>query len=319
MAPLPKPVPSTLRAIQDELESGHDDWESVGVPAGNVGVECDRAIWLAFRRASVPETIDWRKRRIFERGNIEEDRLLDLLRSIGCEVTDQQQRVRGVGGHLRGKIDGRAYGLPEAPKTEHLIECKSAKDEYFQELRKKGVKLAKPDHYATFQFYMWGLGLTRVMYMCSNKNDEDLHLERVEYDVDFAIRAVARIERIVNMPEPPSRMCTKRDDFRGRFCRQAEVCWGEAFPRAHCRTCIHSTPLMDGRAGWDCARWSKPLDLKEQDTGCPAQLFIPALLSAYEQVDCDEDAETITYKHKVTGQLWTDGANDNKDNNRVAA
>ena len=319
MAPLPKPRASTLRAIQRALEEGHGDWESVGVPAGNIGWECDRQIWLAFRRASVPEFIDWRKRRIFERGNIEEERLLDLLRLIGCEVTGQQERVRAAGGHLRGKIDGRAYGLPEAPKTEHLIECKSSKDDKFQELKKKGVKVAQPHHYATFQFYMHRLGLTRVMYMCTGKNDEDLHLERVEYDAEFAIQAVARIERIINMPTPPSRLCSKRDDFRGRFCRQAEVCWGEIMPRAHCRTCIHATPLMDGNAGWDCARWSKPISLAEQDAGCPAQLFIPELLPAYEQIDVSEENETITYRHRTTGQLWIDGAAPTTDATNAAA
>ncbi|RWX40806.1 oxidoreductase [Rhizobium leguminosarum] len=307
MPPIPKPTPSTQRAIQDALESGHDEWESVGVPAGDIGVECDRAIWLAFRRASIPEHIDWRKRRIFERGNIEEERLLDLLRLIGCEVWGQQDRVRAVGGHLRGKIDGRVLGLIEAPKKEHVFECKSAKEEYFKPVKKNGVKVGMPKHYATFQFYMYGLGLDRVYYMMSNKNDEDLHLERVPYDPEFAMRQVARIERIINMPEPPSRMCTKRDDFRGVLCRQAAVCWGEVRARSHCRTCIHSSPLMDGNAGWDCARWSKPLSLDEQDAGCPAMLYIPALMIGYEQIDCDEEAETITYR-SPTGDIYVDGA-----------
>jgi hypothetical protein len=306
MAPLPRPTPSTLRAIQKALEEGHDDWESVGVPAGDIGLECDRQIWLAFRRASVPEEITWRKRRIFERGNIEEERLLDLLRMIGCQVWGEQDRVRAVGGHLRGKIDGRALGIIEAPKTEHIIECKSAKDSVFQKVKKEGVKAGKPEHYATFQFYMFGLGVDRVQYMMSGKDDEDLHLERVNYDVDFALRAVARIERIVNMPEPPSRLCSKRDDFRGMFCRQAEVCWQEAWPRAHCRTCLHSSPIMDGNAGWDCARWSKPLTLQEQDEGCAAHLYIPALVpGTLEEVD--EENETIRYTLR-NGKQWTDGA-----------
>lgn len=309
MAPIPKPTPSTLRAIQRALEDAEEQWESVGVPAGDIGVECDRAIWLAFRRASVPEEITWQKRRIFERGNLEEDRLLDLLRLIGCEVTDQQQKVRAAGNHLRGKIDGRAFGLAEAPKTEHLIECKSAKDEYFKELLKKGVKVAKPDHYATFQFYMHGLGLTRVLYMCSNKNDEQLHIERIEYDASFAIRLVARIERIIAMDEPPPRLCAKRDDFRGLLCRQAEVCWGEARTRVHCRTCIHATPLMDGDAAWDCSRWSKPLSLDEQAEGCPAHLTIPALMVGYEKIAVDAEAETITYK-TPSGRIWVDGGNE---------
>jgi hypothetical protein len=313
MAPIPKPTPSTSRAIHAALEAGHEDWESVGVPAGDIGVECDRAIWLAFRRCSKQEDIDWRKRRIFERGNIEEDRLLDLLRLIGCEVWGQQDKVRACGGHLRGKIDGRVLGLREAPKTEHVVECKSMKDEIYKKLKKEGcVRLGKPDHYATFQFYMYGLGLTRVAYIASNKNDEDFHFERVEYDADFAIRQVARIESIIKSPEPPSRLCNKRDDFRGMFCRQAEVCWGEIRPRVHCRTCLHSTPLMDGDAGWDCARWAKPLSLAEQAEGCETHLTIPGLLVGYEQVDVDEEAETITYK-TPGGKVWVDGAKRTKE------
>lgn len=307
MVAIPRPESSTLRKIQQALVEGHDDWESVGISAGDIGMECDRALWLTFRRASKPEEITWQKRRIFERGNIEEERLLDLLRLIGCEVTGQQERVRAAGGHLRGKIDGRTYGLPEAPKTEHLIECKSAKDDSFKKL-KDGVKVGNPGHYATFQFYMHCLGLTRVLYMCSNKDNELLHIERVEYDAEFALRAIARVERLVNTDEPPSRLCTKRDDFRGLFCRQAEVCWGELKPRAHCRTCIHSTPLLDGNAGWDCARWSKPLSLEEQDAGCPAHLYVPSMLAAYEQIDADEESEKVTYRHKVTGAVWVDGA-----------
>lgn len=306
MAPLPKPTSSTLRAIQRALVEGRDDWESVGVPAGDIGVECDRAVWLAFRRTSQLEEIDWRKRRIFERGEIEEERLLDLIRLIGCEVWGQQDKVRAAGGHLRGKIDGRTIGLPEAAKTEHVVECKSAKQEVFREVKKKGVKEGKPEHYATFQFYMHGLGIDRVLYMMSNKNDEDLHLERVNYDPVFAMRAVARVERIIQMSEPPSRLCSKRDDFRGQFCRQQEVCWGELRARSHCRTCLHSTPLLDGNAGWDCSRWSKPLSLDEQDQGCPAHLYIPSVLVGYEQIDVDEAAEVITYR-KPDGTLWKDG------------
>ena len=306
MAPIPPMQLATLTAMQRALESGDDDWESVGVPAGDVGVECDRALWLAFRRTSAPETIDWRKRRIFERGQIEEERLLDLLRAIDCEVYGQQDRVRAAGGHLRGKIDGLVMGLPDAPKTEHIVECKSMKDSVFVEVHRHGVRKAKPEHWATFQFYLYAKGLTRVLYMASNKDTEDLHLERVEYDPDWAIRAVARIERVIQMPEPPTRLCSKRDDFRGMFCRQAAVCWGEAWPRVHCRTCLFSTPEMHGNAAWSCARWAKPLSMDEQAEGCEAHLFVPALVPGGEQIDADDDLGTVTYR-MADGSVWVDG------------
>lgn len=312
MTPIPKPQLLTLTKIQAALEADNDDWESVGVPAGEIGTECDRAVWLAFRRTSIPEQIAWRKRRIFERGNIEEERLLDLLSLIGCEVTEQQARVRGAGGHLRGKIDGQALGLPDAPVTEHVVECKSSKASDFKIMVRDKVKKANPKHYATIQFYLYKRGLTRCLYMMSCKDSEDLHLERVELDVEFAMRAEARIERIIAMDEPPGRLCTKRDDFRGMFCRQAAVCWGEAPARVHCRTCLHATPLMDGNAGWDCARWSKPLSLAEQDEGCPAHLYVPQLVVGAEQVDFDEEAETILYRWP-DGREWTDGAEEKRE------
>lgn len=310
MAPIPRPVPPTLRAIQAALED-KDDWESVGISAGDIGVECDRTIWLAFRRCSVPEKPDWKARRIFERGNIEEERLLDLLRLVGIEVWGEQDKVRACGGHLRGKIDGRALGLLEAPQTEHLVECKSSNDKGYKPVEKDGVKIGKPLHYATFQFYMHGLGLSRVLYLMSNKDNELIHYERVEYDAEFAIRLVARIERLINLPEPPARLCNDRDDFRGRFCRQAQVCWQDVWPRSHCRTCIHATPIMAGDAGWDCARWSKPLSLAEQAAGCQAHLFIPALIAG-EQIDADDELETVTYRLR-SGRIWVDGgANDDQ-------
>ncbi len=43
----------------------------------------------------------------------------------------------------------------------------------------------------------------------SNKNDEDVHFERVHYDAEFAIRLVARVERIINMPETASAVVQK--------------------------------------------------------------------------------------------------------------
>jgi hypothetical protein len=62
---------------------------------------------------------------------------------------------------------------------------------------------------------------------------------------------------------------------------------------------------MDGNAGWNCDRWSKPLSLNEQDAGCPTQLFIPALVPG-ELLDVDEENETIKYR-LANGEIWTDG------------
>ena len=100
------------------------------------------------------------------------------------------------------------------------------------------------------------------------------------------------------------------------FCKHHAVCHDGAWARVSCRTCLHSSPEMGGDANWSCARWSKPLGVDEQKAACPAHLYIPALVPG-EQVDCDEENETITYRLR-SGRMWTDGAND-KTNDKEAA
>jgi len=303
---IPKPISSTVKAIYAAYEATNEHYDSLGISVGLAATECDRSLWYIFRWCSDPERPDGQKVSIFRTGDMWEERLVADLEAIGCEVTGQQDRIRLVSGHVRGKRDGACIGLPEAPRTVHLCEFKSSNDKNFKDVVKNGCKKSKPLHYAQVQLGCHFFGLTRGLYLVVNKNTDERYAERIEYDAEYCIRLLARLERIISSDEPPSRLCSKRDDFRGIFCHQAAVCWGEEFPRATCRVCIHATPEMGGDGHWSCARFSKPLSFDEQKVGCPAMLYIPATVP-YEQVDVDEDAEQIIYR-KPDGSLWIDGA-----------
>src|SRR5690606_38864459 len=132
MAPIPKPQAHTVLAIYDAYKRANEHYDSLGLSVGELGHECDRALVYNLRWASPPEDIDGRKISIFRTGDMWEDRLVEDLAAIGVEVTAQQDRIRLVGGHVRGKIDGRGTGLPEAPKTEHLFEFKSSNAKGFR-------------------------------------------------------------------------------------------------------------------------------------------------------------------------------------------
>jgi hypothetical protein len=306
MAPIPTPESATVRAIYEAYEATNRHYDSLGISVGIAGTECDRALWFIFRWCAAPEAVDGRKVSIFRTGDMWEERLVDDLRAINVEVWGQQDRIRLVAGHVRGKCDGHALGVPEAPKTEHLCEFKSSNSKGFADLVKKGCKDSKPLHFAQCQLGMQAFGHDRALYLVVNKDTDERYAERIPYDADFTLRLLARLERIISSDEPPSRLCTKRDDFRGMFCRQAGVCWQEEMPRVTCRVCLHSTPEMGGDGHWSCARWAKPISTDEQKAACPAMLFIPALVPG-EQIEVDEAAETITYR-LANGELWTDGA-----------
>lgn len=306
MAPLPRPTPSTVRAIYAAYEAANNAWDSWGISVGEIGTECDRALWYGFRWASQPEEIDGRKLSIFRTGDRWEEVLVSDLERIGVDVYGQQDKIRLVDGFVRGKCDGKAMGVPEAPQTEHLCEFKSSNDKGFKEIVKHGCQKAKPLHWAQCQLGMHAFGLTRCLYYVVNKNDDSRYVERIHYDVEFCLRQLARAERIVFSDVPPSRISENPDFFGCRFCKHKAVCHEGEMPRVTCRTCLHFQPERGGDCHVSCARWSKPLSIDEQRAGCPAHLFLPDLIDG-EQIDVDEEAETITYR-MPSGQIWIDGA-----------
>lgn len=306
MAPLPQPESSTVRAIYAAYEAANEQWDSLGISVGEIGTECDRAIWLSFRWASQPEVLTGRKLSIFRTGDRWEEVLVADLEAIGCNVFGQQDRIRLLSGHVRGKRDGACLGLLEAPKTEHLLEFKSSNDANFKQIVKHGCKAAKPTHFGQVQIGMHFFGLKRAAYLVVNKNTDERYFERIEYDVEWCLRQLARLERIINASEPPSRISENPDFFGCAMCRHHAVCHEDAFPRVTCRVCLHATAEMGGDGHWSCARFSKPISFDEQKQACPAMLFIPAMVPG-ELLEVDEEAETIRYKMK-SGELWTDGA-----------
>lgn len=302
-------ISPTVLAIYAAYEAANEQWDSWGISVGEIGNPCDRALYYNLRWASAPEDIEGRKVSIFRTGDMWEERMVADLEAVGVEVWGQQERVRLAHGHVRGKIDGRALGLIEAPKTEHLMEFKSSNTKAFKLIKKDGCRKAKPLHFAQCQVGMHALGLTRAGYMVTNKDDDERYFERLEYDADYSIRALARAERVIFSSEPPAKLHedpTAKMAFECGWCRHKAVCHERAMPRVHCRSCLHSSPEQHGDGAWSCGRFTKPLSIDEQREGCGAHLFVPALVP-WQQIDFDKEAETVTYR-MPDGELFVDGA-----------
>lgn len=314
-----RPIEShTLGAIYKAYEKDHEQFDSIGLSIGQMGDECERKLWLGFRWAHEPESLDGKKIRLFDTGHREEARLLEDLKRAGITVTqgedDGQIKVRALGGHLRGKLDGEATGVPEAPKAEHVVECKTANDKTFKQIavgvtsRKdgsvsKGVKAQKPSHYAQVQTYMHLRGKKRCLYLLVSKNTDEIYVERIEYDAAYALALMAKAERVISANRAPSKISDDPSKYPCIMCPAASVCHGEAFGRNNCRTCIHATPHMNGDAGWNCERFGKNLSIDEQRAGCPAHLYLPELVPG-EQIDAGDD--WVAYK-MADGSIWRDG------------
>lgn len=315
MAELEEVTPPSVRAIWAAREAKHDPWDTMRIGAGVAGDDCDRKLWYAFRWTHPIYRHEGRMLRLFETGNIEENRALLDLKSAGFDVQDRdpatqkQWSITFVGGHVVCKADGKIAGIPEAPKTVHCLEIKSHNQTNFNAVKKHGIEKKQPKHYAQMQIGMHGLGLTRAFYFAVCKNDDDIWTARVEYDAAYSIALLGRLEAIITaeraLPAKQHENPDAKMAFTCRSCPALQVCHFNQLPRRNCRTCIHVTPELDGEARWSCAKHQRDLTIEDQKAGCCDHLFLPALVPG-EQVDADEFGAWISYRLH-NGKTWIDG------------
>ena len=199
--------------------------------ASIIGHECMRYLWYCFRQC-VGRQFEGRLYRLFETGDLAEERFTKELRAIGCEVHDvdpstgKQFEVSAWGGHFSGHMDGCALGIPEAPKAWHVLEFKTHNAKSFAKLQKEGVAKSKPMHQAQMQVYMGLTKMDRALYLAVNKDTDELYAERVKYDSTEFTRLMDRAGRIIMAQAPMPRITDRPDDFRCRFCDAKTICWG---------------------------------------------------------------------------------------------
>ncbi|MBF0400713.1 MAG: oxidoreductase [Magnetococcales bacterium] len=308
MAPLPKPHSPTVEAILAAYESDSRDGFRPHLGASLIGKECERALWFDFRWTTRSQ-FSGRMLRLFETGQLEENRFVRNLRRTGATVLDvdpqtgRQWRVAACDGHFGGSLDAAAVGILEAPKTWHVCEFKTHNASSFAELRKEGVKKAKPQHYAQMQIYMHLTGMSRALYLAVNKDCDDLYSERVRADEAEALRLLAKAERIIRAERPPMGVSVDPSWYQCRMCNHHPVCHEGQSVERNCRTCLHSTPAQHGL--WVCSPIERLLVIDEQKAGCTAHLFIPDLVAG-EQVDADPKGGWVEYRLR-DGSLWRDG------------
>lgn len=302
----PKPN-GTVEAIYAAYEARQDEGWRAHLGASIIGTNCMRALWYSFHWAT-RISFSGRMLRLFQTGHKQEDRLVEDLRAIGVTVlevdpeTGRQWQVRDESGHFGGSKDGVAIGIPEAPKTWHLCEFKTSNIKGFEKLKKEGVQKAKPLHHAQMQTYMHMGGLERALYLAVCKDTDELYAERISADPEEGKRLVAKAHSIINSPTPLSRISNDLNWFECKWCDHKAICHGEAFPERNCRTCLHSTPVAEGR--WHCGLHDMMLTTTQQREGCGGHLFIPQLVPG-AQVDADEHLTWIEYR-LTDGRVWRD-------------
>lgn len=251
---------------------GHDAPFRSHMGASVIGDKCARKIWYGFRWSTVPH-FKGQTLRLFNRGHLEEGRFISLLLMIGCQVFQQdgngkQFRISHAGGHFGGSGDGVAIGIPDIPAGQPcLLEFKTHNDNSFKLLKKDGVQEAKEEHYVQMQCYMRKMQIPYALYMAVNKNNDEIHAEIIELNIEDADFFLARGEQLVSMQSPPARISESPGWFNCKWCDHKPVCHLKEVPARNCRTCYYSFCNIE-TGTWQCILRGTDITTEQQLLAC---------------------------------------------------
>lgn len=229
-----------------------------------LGDPCGRALWYSFRWA-YKEQVSPRVQRIFDRGDLEEDRIIADLMIAGCDISGRQD-VYKCGEHLKGHCDGKIDNLPDIPNEQVLLEMKTMKASSFADAKKKNdLKKSNYKYYCQMVVYMYMDDLNFGLMVITNKDTEERHYEIVKADPDLALDLLNKGVDIINSTIPPAKLNESPTWFECKFCRAKEVCHYGKEPERNCRTCEHVSVTDEG---WYCSKNDYHLGLEQQEAAC---------------------------------------------------
>jgi len=244
----------------------------------SMDTDCDRKVWYGFRWVKV-DIRDARMTRLLEHGHIQEPIFEAWIKATGTQVwtvdpnaspkaMNKQYRVRAVGEHVGGYLDGIAM-LPEDYKFPYplILELKtSGTGKGFNDVAEKGVEIGKPSHAIQAGFYGWKYQFRYSLYLMLNKNDHDLTVQIIENDYAAAAMLEARMYDIVRAEKPPRRISENATDYRCKMCRFHGICHQGGDYEVNCRSCDYAEPIPGGE--WQCNLYGRQIPRDVVKVGC---------------------------------------------------
>ena len=258
----PQMCDALARRIKGDIDAWcvneYTDEHRTHLGASVIGEDCARRIWMTFRWIRT-EIFDGRMLRLFQRGHLEEQRIISYLRGAGWTVWDldpttgKQFRIWGAKGHYGGSSDAVGQTpYPELIGLNLLLEFKTHNLHSFKMLVDKGMIISKPQHYAQMCSYGVAFGFQYGMYVGVGKNDDDIKIEIVKLDKQYADDLVKKAEDIIfaQRPEQTQKISLQPSYVACTYCPQRGPCHFNEPVAINCRSCRHAFPIEN--AQWGC-------------------------------------------------------------------
>jgi hypothetical protein len=261
-------------AVDKAIEAESTDEYRNHLGASVIGNECLRYLFYHFRWMH-KESYPGQMLRLFSVGHGLETRVRRYLTAIGFEFIDgtedgKQVRFSDLQGHFGGSADG-VFIAPHWGITEPtLLECKTSQTgSAFNDLDKKGMRVAKTLHFVQNSVYGKGFNLRNVLYVCEDKNDSEWYFELLPLEMQVAEDAYKKAEFVIfETKEPPKKVSKKRNFYLCNMCSMQGICWDGQPTDVNCRSCKNAEPIDGGQ--WFCTHWEQPIPPEAILNACPS-------------------------------------------------
>lgn len=208
--------------------------------ASRLGVACERALQYEYAQAPVDygREVEGRLLRIFARGHLIEDCMVEWLRGAGFDLRTRDRHgdqfgFSVAGGRLQGHVDGVIVGGPAGFAYPTLWENKCLGSKAWRELSKSRLAVAKPIYAAQIALYQAYLELHEhpALFTAVNADTMEIYAERVPFDAQLAQRMSDRAAKVITATDAGEllpRSFTDPTHFECRMCAWANRCWRTA-------------------------------------------------------------------------------------------
>lgn len=192
------------------------------IGCSQIGHPCDRYIWLN-KYGTMTWEVSLQKCRIFNRGHLEEKRILNLIDDL--EDIKFQYQAYLSSQSLQGLCDGI---LKDEDGERYIFELKTMNEAAFKNLKKYGLGKSNAIYWAQCQAYMHLSGIHKTIFLAVNKNDESMYEELIDYDPIEAEGLIAKAQRIDKLPHEPEGIFNDKKKPQACFqCQFHKHCYGE--------------------------------------------------------------------------------------------
>lgn len=198
--------------------------------ASSVGHNCKRHVqfyWLyILGRVSRPD-FDPRIKRIFDRGNLFEDKLREWMKKARFvfEEDDSKLQFQDFEGKFRGHVDGVLLDGPLSLDYPVLWECKCLNAKNSDKLEARGLRKTKPKYFAQVQLYMHYLGLSHCLFTSINADTMSIYEEVVRFDRQYTEQLLVTVSEIFIKTDQNKFMLRTSSDFDCTYCEFRIPCF----------------------------------------------------------------------------------------------